>query len=111
MTRKRTSHHLPLFLILVGGLLVVVALMFGLRTTVDRSVNTPTSVVLDETTVPRVSLKDAKAAFDTQSAVFVDVRSMQAYAQAHIPGALSIPLSELPSRADELRKDQWIITY
>jgi len=61
--------------------------------------------------LPRVSLADARAAFDTGAAVFVDVRDAQAYAQAHIPGALSIPLAELPQRVGELNPSAWIITY
>jgi 3-mercaptopyruvate sulfurtransferase SseA len=61
--------------------------------------------------VPRVTLEEAKAAFDGNSAVFVDTRSETSYADGHIPGALSIPVSELESRINELDPDQWIITY
>lgn len=66
---------------------------------------------VSESDAPRVSLGEAKAAFDRGAAVFVDVRSESAYAESHIPGALSIPLAELESRLDELNPDQWIITY
>jgi rhodanese-related sulfurtransferase len=65
----------------------------------------------DEDSVPRVSLADAKAAYETGGAVFVDVRDAESYAQSHIPGALSIPLSELPNRIGELNPSDWIITY
>jgi 3-mercaptopyruvate sulfurtransferase SseA len=61
--------------------------------------------------VPRVSLADAKAAYDNSSAVFVDVRDAESYAQGHIPGALSIPLTEIPNRSSELDPSDWIITY
>jgi hypothetical protein len=61
--------------------------------------------------IERVSLSDAKSAFDDGTAVFVDVRSSSAYADAHIPGALSIPATLLESRLNELDPDQWIITY
>ncbi len=44
--------------------------------------------------VQRVTPEEAKAAFDSGSAVFLDVRSHTAYVQSHIPGALSIPLAE-----------------
>ena len=63
------------------------------------------------TEVVRLSLEDAKAAFDDGAAVFVDVRSQSSYAARHIPGALSIPLVELEPRISELGSDQWIITY
>jgi hypothetical protein len=61
--------------------------------------------------VPRVTLEEAKAAFDSGSAVFVDTRFANDYATAHIPGALSIPAGEIESRLDELDPNQWIITY
>lgn len=66
---------------------------------------------VSERDAPRVSLEEAKAAFDSRAAVFVDVRSEAAYTEGHIPGALSIPLAELELRLDELNPDQWIITY
>lgn len=61
--------------------------------------------------IPRVPLDKAKAAFDAKSAVFVDVRSTSDYALGHIPGALSIPLADIPTRLTELNPNQWIITY
>jgi len=61
--------------------------------------------------VPRVSLEEAKAALDAGSAVFVDVRSHQAFAAGHIPGALHIPLADIEARLGELDKAEWIITY
>ena len=61
--------------------------------------------------IPRVGLEESKAAFDRHEAIFVDVRSAASFARGHIPGALSIPISELESRIDELDPDQWIITY
>ena len=61
--------------------------------------------------IVRLSLEDAKAAFDNGTAVFVDVRSQSSYAASHIPGALSIPLIELEPRVNELDPNQWIITY
>ena len=70
-----------------------------------------TQTVEQPTEVARVSLEDAKAAFDNGAAVFVDVRSQSSYATRHIPGALSIPLAELEARISELGQDQWIITY
>jgi hypothetical protein len=61
--------------------------------------------------VQRVTLEDSKAAFDNNSAVFLDVRSADAHAASHIPGAYSIPLDELEVRVNELGPEQWIITY
>lgn len=61
--------------------------------------------------VERVSPSDAKAAYDRNQAVFVDVRSSEEFGQRHIKGALSIPLLDLPDRIAELDPDTWIITY
>jgi 3-mercaptopyruvate sulfurtransferase SseA len=66
---------------------------------------------ISETEVPRVSLEEAKAAFDAKTAVFLDVRSAGSYAAGHVPGALSIPLNEMDARLGELDPQQWIITY
>jgi rhodanese-related sulfurtransferase len=41
----------------------------------------------------------------------VDVRSLAAFEQAQIPGALHIPLEELSERAGELDGDQTIVLY
>jgi rhodanese-related sulfurtransferase len=41
----------------------------------------------------------------------VDVRSLAAYEQAHVPGALHIPLAELVERAEELDANQTIVLY
>lgn len=111
MSKKGTLNVMPLVLVLLGVILVFVAGVIGLNIPKEPQASTPTKIKWDETSLPRVSLADAKLAFDDHAAVFVDVRSAEAYAQAHIPGALSIPLAELPERTEELDRQQWIITY
>jgi 3-mercaptopyruvate sulfurtransferase SseA len=69
------------------------------------------TVTLSPADVPRVSLDEAKAAFDAGEAVFLDVRHPDDFAASHIPGALSMPLSELETRLDELEPGDWVITY
>ena len=61
--------------------------------------------------IVRVSLGNAKAAYDLKQATFVDVRDADSYANSHIPGAKSIPLAELENRLGELDPNAWIITY
>lgn len=41
----------------------------------------------------------------------VDVRKPPEYAIAHIPGAVNIPLAELPQRLDEVRNDTGVLIY
>ena len=61
--------------------------------------------------VPRISIGETEERFESGMAVIVDVRSVQEYYVAHIPGALSIPLNELQYRHQELPRDTEIITY
>lgn len=66
-----------------------------------------------EAGVPRVSLEEAKAAFDIGAAIIVDVRSVGAFTASHIPGAVNIQLGEFEINITQidLPKDEWIITY
>ncbi len=48
---------------------------------------------------------------DAGSAVILDVRPTVEYAAGHLPGALGIPLDELPSRLTELPDDKEIVAY
>ena len=115
--KKRKAKKIPVLLLAGGGLLLIVAAV--LLSLQNGSIQaTPSSPAAsgghDEETYPeieRVSLEDAKAALDAGTAVFVDVRGVEAYNMSHIPGSLSIPLAELESRLTELDPNQWIITY
>ena len=66
-----------------------------------------------EADVPRVSVEEAKAAFDSGAAFIVDVRTTQSFVARHIAGALSIPLTRIEEnpKSVSLDKSQWIITY
>jgi rhodanese-related sulfurtransferase len=62
--------------------------------------------------VPRMApsvLKDRLDAGD--DVLVVDARSAGEYAQEHIPGAISVPLSDLEARMDDLPRDQEIVFY
>ena len=43
--------------------------------------------------------------------VVLDVRSADAFRQGHLPGAVTIPFEELPSRMKELPRHKAIISY
>jgi 3-mercaptopyruvate sulfurtransferase SseA len=115
--KKRKAKNFPVLILAGGGLLLIVAaVMLGMQNGTRQA--TPSEPVVssghEEETYPeieRVSLEDAKAALDAGTAVFVDVRGVDAYNLSHIPGSLSIPLAELESRLGELDPNQWIITY
>lgn len=46
-----------------------------------------------------------------QEVVVIDVRPVEEYRSGHIPGAISMPLAELPSRISELGQDREIVAY
>jgi hypothetical protein len=107
----------PLLVMAAGVLLILgaVAMYITLAPMNDLSESlsnaSVSSQVIPYPKVKRVSLADAKAAFDLGNAIFVDVRGEPYYSQGHIPGALSIDGDELEERLNELEPDAWIITY
>lgn len=60
---------------------------------------------------PRITLADAKTAFDNGGALFIDTRASAAYEAEHIRGSLNIPVDKLPDRLKDLPKDKRIIAY
>lgn len=76
-------------------LLLVLALAFPALTAARQ--------LTDEASVPRMTLADFKKALDAGQILVVDVRDAQSYANGHIPGAISIPLTDLEKRAPELK--------
>jgi hypothetical protein len=61
--------------------------------------------------ITRVSIADARAAYELKQAVFIDTRGEPMFSDGHIPGALDITETALPDRIGELDKNAWIITY
>jgi hypothetical protein len=61
--------------------------------------------------VPRISLADAKKAFDEGNVVFVDTRAEVQYREERVKGALNIPAETFETRYAEVPKDKKIITY
>lgn len=113
--KKRSSSPLPIYIAVGGGILLLIVAIF-LATQNSSPAAVPTTASSGNTfdvspEIERVSLSDAKAAFDANSAVFLDVRDVESFNLSHIPGAFNIPLSNLLPRLGELDKTQWIITY
>lgn len=113
-TRPNPRPAGPLILIGAGLVLLIGALWMSLGPSLVSATPTAPPQEFAEDTfpeVPRVSLAEARTAFDAQSAVFVDVRDSDSYAASHIPGAFSLPLAEIDKRLAELSPTDWIITY
>lgn len=60
---------------------------------------------------PRITLAAARAALDQEGTIFLDIRSGQEYEEAHVPGSILMPLTELTERLHELPLNASIITY
>jgi len=60
---------------------------------------------------PRISLADAKKAFDDGSAVFIDTHPKAAYDAGHIPGAINITVQDLEAKFNTIPKGKKIIAY
>ena len=62
--------------------------------------------------VPRMAPSVLKDRIDAGDDILVvDARSAGEYAQEHIAGAISVPLSDLEARMNELPRDQEIVFY
>lgn len=71
----------------------------------------PTTAPTPVDDAPRISLADAKKAFDDRSAIFVDTHSKQTYDADHIAGAINMTTAEIGMAADKLPKGKKIIAY
>ncbi len=115
MRRKSTNARIfPLLLVGFGALLLLGSVVVYFNSSEDVSsveIPTQTAVILPYPQVKRVSLSDAKAAYDIGNAIFIDTRGEPYYSQGHIPGSLSITDSEILSFLDQFSPEDWIITY
>ena len=67
---------------------------------------TPASDVFE-----RISIADFRSAYDSKEITVIDVRPIEAFVAAHVPGALHIPLSRVEGEIPYLPKGKPIVTY
>jgi len=96
-------------LLMAFGLLLIIVTLFLLPS--NKSNSAPTTALIALNQITRVKLNDAKLAYDTNAAIFLDVRSQASFEMKHISGAINIPLAELEARYSELDPQRWIIPY
>lgn len=110
---QRPRSPWPLIMIGAGLVLLTGSLALNFLPRSVPATRAPVENPTEETypEIPRASLAEAKAAYDSGAAVFVDVRDGDSYTAGHIPGALSMPLTELENRLGELNRSDWVITY
>ena len=112
MPKRKQKSSTPILLAIGGGFLLIVAAIL-LATQNAPAAPTPAAAFEEETypEISRVSRKDSKSAYYAGTAVFVDVRSSEAYQGGRITSAINIPLAKLEPQIIELDPNQWIITY
>ncbi|UYM04309.1 ArsR/SmtB family transcription factor [Solicola gregarius] len=76
----------------------------GLRVELDRLHTYPGSM-------ERVNVDDLHRRINDGTTILIDVRPAAEYARGHLPGAISMPLSDLHRRIDELPEDADIVAY
>lgn len=115
MKRKSPNKKIfPILMVALGSLLLLGSVIVFINIPPEETIiATPTqsTVSIPYSRVNRVSLIDAKAAYDLGNAKFIDTRGEPYYSEGHIPGALSITDTEILNKLDQFSPSDWIITY
>ncbi len=111
-----TNNKRPIYpiILILAGLIILVAVLVRIVLFSGADGLQAIGIPAQEIPFPQVDRLDlaiAKEAFDDGTAVFVDVRDQAYYENGHIPGARSIPLSQIEARLIELDPKDWIILY
>jgi 3-mercaptopyruvate sulfurtransferase SseA len=64
-----------------------------------------------DTGVARITLEEAKKAFDAGNAVFVDTRDLSSYNQSRIKGAILVPNGQFATEWQKIPKGKKVIAY
>jgi ArsR family transcriptional regulator len=93
----------------------VVELLMAVRRTAERGVAEIDKIVRSyfhaRDSLEPVSHDELAARLRDGVVTLIDVRPGEEFAAGHIPGAVNIPLDELPRRLDELPADRTVIAY
>jgi flagellar basal body-associated protein FliL len=122
--RPKQLGNLPL---IIGGILVAALLGFAFwRMTKKNEPPAPAAqtqtapavqqpIAADEEAakalVTRISVADLQTRLANNQVTLIDVRDADSYLQAHIPGAMHIPLARIDGEIPYLPKDKPIVTY
>ena len=118
MLVKRIKNYILLILIIVILLCAAGCGKVAGNTIVTSETDTTpvtSSTLPVVSTIPghSITVQDAKILLDSGSnaAIFIDVRTQADYDTLHIPGAVLIPVEELPGKLSEVPTDKQIIVY
>ena len=106
----------PIILMILGSVIILAVVIWQTSRVLDAVAPAiaPTSAdagFIPYSDIERISLEDAKKAYDAGTVVILDIRDADSYAYSHITGAINIDLEVLESRLVELNRSDHIITY
>jgi 3-mercaptopyruvate sulfurtransferase SseA len=107
---KRKQKRRPIALLVIGFLLMAAAIALWVLDPGGGSPAPTPGANIPFPEIARTGLSEAKQAYDSGMAVFLDVRTEPEYAQSRIPGSKNIPLDELPDRLGELNPEDRYLT-
>jgi rhodanese-related sulfurtransferase len=108
--------RIHIFVLLAAAMVSITALI-GCNSSEGKTGSTVAPAATSQTAtkpaddVQRISIAEARAAFDSGKAVIIDVRGEASYNAGHIKGAKVIAVGEISARAGELPRDKTIILY
>ena len=65
----------------------------------------------DKAEVARISAEDLREKVRAGTVTVIDVRDAAAYAAAHVPGAIHVPLASVEANLDRIPKGKEVVTY
>ncbi len=65
----------------------------------------------DKAEVPRISAEDLREKVKAGTVTVIDVRDAAAFAAAHVPGAIHVPMASVEANLDRIPKGKEIVTY
>ena len=71
----------------------------------------PSGPIGDRATVARIAAEDLRVEMNANAVTVVDVRTADAFATGHLPGAVNIPFASMETMFDTLPKGKPIVTY
>jgi 3-mercaptopyruvate sulfurtransferase SseA len=110
---KRFSYRF-LILLAVAGLFAISACTdVAEPISISRSTENvePVAHVDDADDAPRISLADAKKAFEEGTAIFIDTHPKATYDLGHIPGSINVTMQDFEAKFDSIPKGKRIIAY
>jgi hypothetical protein len=111
MSVEIENRRLGSIIIIIAGFLLITGVIFWqVYPSISKKSQIPPPIA-SPVYIQRVSLLDAFQAYNQKTAIFLDVRSAEAFQSSHISSSKNIPLGELPDRLNELDKQRWIISY